>query len=91
MSVKSPWPATYVATRDIPELDARAGDLIWYDPRVERPVRIVRYPFPNHGALLGAVESGAIQQLAGALHHELPAQPAPRPEPSDPLPLQLVR
>lgn len=89
---ESPWPATYVALCDIQELDARAGDLIWYDPRAERPVRIVRYPFANHGAMLGALEAGLIQPLAGAVYPDLPcAAPPPRPESSVPLPLQLVR
>lgn len=91
MSV-SPWPVTYLAVRDVPELDLRLGDLIWYDPRVERPVRIIRYPFANHGAILGAVEDGAIQPLAGALYPALPSALHPqRPEESAPLPLRLVR
>lgn len=91
------YPQFFIATRQWKHLGIWAGDTVRYDPTSSPEITVIRYLPPNHGALLLAIEEGALTPVSGALGSAAsPAAAPPAPSPlgspsSEPVPLRVVR
>jgi hypothetical protein len=65
------FPIVARAEVDLPGL-ASAGAYIWYDPRVEASVRVVTFPYANHGRILGYIENGLLTPVEGVILPSVP-------------------
>lgn len=79
----------YRAESIYPHLGVWPGDVIRYDPESPFPMELYRGFPPNHGALLGAIESGALKPFdpslpAARLRLESTQSPEAAPETSEP-------
>lgn len=91
------FPRLYRVVHDLPGI-APANSYLWYDPRVHPSVRVVSFPFANHGRLAGLEADGDLEPCDGVILPQLsdwdasapptsPPPTAPRQHP----PLSLVR
>jgi hypothetical protein len=78
------YPQFFVATRQWKHLGIWAGDTVRYDPTSSPEITVVRYLPPNHGALLLAIEDGALTPVSGALGELASPSAAAPPSPSQP-------
>lgn len=79
--------ATYFrAVRDFPHFGIWAGDSVKYDPTSPLTLTVVRHLPPNHGALLLAIEEGALMPVSGDLSAFSLPTPAPLPPPGHVVP-----
>lgn len=74
------FPVFFVAVANIPHFGIWKGDSVRYDPTSPYAITVVRHLPPNHGALLGAIEAGALTPIAGDLAWRA-LSPAPPPPP----------
>lgn len=92
------YPQYFIATRTWKHLGIWAGDTVRYDPTSSPEITVIRYLPPNHGALLLAIEDGALTPVSGALGElASPSEAEPRPPSppgspaSEPAPLRVMR
>lgn len=80
-------PFVFRATRPYPHLGLWAGDRLVVEPGHAVPVVLTRKLPPNYGAILGALEEGAlepvnpsqsVEALAAAVGYPVSSGPAPR-------------
>jgi hypothetical protein len=93
------YPIMYRAKVDLPGL-APAGAYVWFDPSVSPSVRVVSFPFPNSGRILGCEMDGTLERCTGVILPQLsdrevePSVAAPLQDPQSPQPpprLTLLR
>lgn len=64
------YPIIYRVTEDVPGL-AAAGSFVWVDPRVHPSVRVLSFPFANHGRILGLEMDGILERCDGVIAPQL--------------------
>ncbi len=83
----------YRAEAMFPHLGLWPGDLVRYEPESPTPIELYRLLPPNHGALLGAIEDGALKPCGASLpavRLRLESGSGPEPESASPLPAEVT-
>lgn len=75
------YPQFFTATRAWKHLGIWPGDTVRYDPTSSPEIVVIRRLPPNHGALLMAIEEGAVIPISGHVGEleNSPIAPAPGP------------